>query len=142
MDRETAQALMEGYRAIAGQPLQEGLFSWLFGKSKTPSQVLAEKVNTLFDKFYERENFRNSRRESRLSMEMPAVNPYEILNRLDTLRQQILREIDRSGKAFDKAAKDRDKAYKVRDSYSNKLDDMRGDRDSWRSRYNDAKHQK
>lgn len=142
MDKETAQALIEGYAKIAGKPLQEGLFSWLFGKSKTPSQVLAEKVNALFDKFYERESYRTSRRESRFSMDMPAVNPYEFMNRVDTLRQQVLREIERAGKAFDKAAKERDRAYKVRDSYSSKLDDMRGDRDSWRSRYNDAKHRK
>ena len=63
------------------------------------------------------------------------INPYEIMNRIDTLRQQVLREIERSGKAFDRAVKERDKAYNVRDSYSNKLNDMRGDRDSWRSRY-------
>ena len=33
----------------------------------------------------------------------------------------------------------RDKALKVRDSYSGKLDSMRDDRDSWRSRYNDGR---
>ena len=39
-----------------------------------------------------------------------------------------------------RALKERDQALKVRDSYSGKLDSMRDDRDSWRSRYNDARN--
>lgn len=35
IDSSTEKALIEGYTAISGQPLQEGLLSWLFGKNTT-----------------------------------------------------------------------------------------------------------
>jgi hypothetical protein len=138
---ELEKTLAEGYMAISGRPLQEGLFSWLFGGKKSPSEELIEKINRLFDRFYERERDRSDRRAFGASYGNPGLR-YEDLDRIDSLRQAILREINKLGRQFDKAVKERDKAYEVRDSYSGKLDSMRDDRDSWRSKYNDAKRKK
>jgi hypothetical protein len=95
----------------------------------------------MFDRFYERERDRSERRAFGASYGNPGLR-YEDLDRIDSLRQSILREISKLGRQFDKAVKERDKAYEVRDSYSGKLDSMRDDRDSWRSKYNDAKRKK
>jgi len=132
------KALSEAYEGIAGRPMVEGLFGWLFGSGKSPSQRLEEKVNDIFDRFYEK----NARREDRAATGSYRQAPYDIMRDVDSLRTSILSEIRRAGRQYDKAVRDverankaRDRAYSTRDSYSDKLDYMRGDRDSWRKRY-------
>ena len=133
-------ALTEGYEAIQGCPMTEGLLSWLFGSSKSPSQRLEEKVNDIFDRFYEK----NVRRQERSSYGSGSYRstPYDMMRDVDSMRTSILSEIRRAGRQYDKAGRDvekankaRDKAYSTRDSYSDKLDYMRDDRDNWRHRY-------
>ena len=138
-------ALVEGYEQIFGHPMTEGIFSWLFGSSKSPSQRLEEKANDIFDRFYEK----NSRREDRYmsgSTGSYRSTPYDMMRDVDSMRSSILSEIRRAGKQYDKAVRDvdkankaRDKAYNVRDTYSDKLDYMRDDRDNWRKRYNEKR---
>ena len=139
------KALVEGYESITGTPMTEGIFSWLFGSSKSPSQRLEEKVNDIFDRFYEK----NSRREERSmygSSGSYRSTPYDMMRDVDSMRTSILSEIRKAGRQFDKAVRDverankaRDKAYNTRDSYSDKLDYMRDDRDNWRKRYNEKR---
>lgn len=139
------KTLVEGYESITGTPMTEGIFSWLFGSNKSPSQRLEEKVNDIFDRFYEK----NSRREDRYmsgSTGSYRSTPYDMIRDVDSMRTSILSEIRRAGKQYDKAVRDvgkankaRDKAYNVRDSYSDKLDYMRGDRDNWRQRYHEQR---
>lgn len=139
------KALVEGYEQIFGHPMTEGILSWLFGSSKSPSQRLEERVNDIFDRFYEK----NSRREDRY-MSSPSgsyrSSAYDIMRDVDSMRTSILSEIRRAGKQYDKAVRDvekatkaRDKAYGTRDSYSDKLNYMRDDRDRWRKRYNEKR---
>ena len=139
------KALAEGYENIFGQPMTEGILKWLFGSNKSPSQRLEEKVNDIFDRFYEK----NSRREERSmygSSGSFRSTPYDMMRDVDSMRTSILSEIRKAGRQYDKAARDvekatkaRDKAYGTRDSYSDKLDYMRDDRDRWRKRYNEKR---
>lgn len=146
IDSGIETALTEGYSAIFGHPMTEGLLSWLFGSKKTPAQQLSEKVNDIFEKFYEREGVRRQRLDDRMSTGYsPAL--YQgidraTMDRIDGMRQAILREVTRCGKAFDRAVKDREKAYKTRDSYSDKLDYMRDSRDDYRKRYQEQRRKK
>ena len=139
MDSLTVEKLTEGYSEISGRPLTEGLFSWLFGSRKSPADELADRINAIFDRFYERELDRSERRAFGSGHGYPGLRR-EDLDRIDSIRQSVLREIGKLGKKLDRALKERDQALKVRDSYSGKLDSMRDDRDSWRSRYNDARN--
>ena len=145
IDSSTEKALIEGYTAIPGQPLQEGLFSWLFGKKTTPSQELANKVNSIFEKFYESEGVRQQRFNARMST---SYSPYSqgidraTMDRIDSMRMAILREVSKYGKQLDRAIKDKEKAFKTRDNYSNKLDYMRDSRDDYRQRYQEQRKRK
>lgn len=145
IDSSTEKALIEGYAAISGQPLQEGLLNWLFGKKTTPSQELANKVNSIFEKFYESEGVRQQRFNARMST---SYSPYSqgidraTLDRIDSMRMAILREVSKYGKQLDRAIKDKEKAFKTRDNYSNKLDYMRDSRDDYRQRYQEQRKRK
>ena len=146
MHSKTEKALMEGYSAIAGKPLQEGLWRWLFGKNTTPSQELALKVNSIFERFYESEGVRQQRYNHRMTAGFPQSFQQGLdrvtLDRIDSMRMAILREVTKYGKALDKAVKDKDKAYRTRDSYSDKLDYMRDSRDDYRQRLQDQRRKK
>jgi hypothetical protein len=145
IDSSTEKALIEGYTAISGQPLQEGLLSWLFGTKTTPSQELANKVNSIFEKFYESEGVRQQRFNARMST---SYSPYSqgidrvTMDRIDSMRMAILREVSKYGKQLDRAVKDKEKAFKTRDNYSNKLDYMRDSRDDYRQRYQEQRKRK
>lgn len=143
MDRNTALALSEGYRAIAGKPLVEGIFSWLFGSSKKPSEELADRINKVFDRFYDHEFDRSERNSLRMGGDgySRAANQ-AMLDRFDTVRRSVLSEVAKYGKQLDKACKERDKAYKTRDSYSDKLDYMRDSRDDYRNKFYEQKRKK
>lgn len=139
--QEVEKALVAAYETILGTPMTEGIFSWLFGSSKSPSQRLANEVNDIFDRFYEK----NNKRENRSSGAVQP-SPYEIIRDVESMRSSILSAIRRTGHQYDKAVKDvdratkeRDKAYNIRNSYSDKLDYMRSDRDNWRKRYNEKR---
>ena len=142
IDSSTEKALIEGYAAISGQPLQEGLFSWLFGNKATPSQELANRVNDIFERFYESEGVRRQRFNARMTTSYP---PYSqgidraTMDRIDSMRMAILREVSKYGKQLDRAIKDKEKAFKTRDSYSSKLDYMRDSRDDYRQRYQEQR---
>ena len=147
IDSSTEQALIEGYAAVSGTPLQEGLLNWLFGHKQTPSQELANKVNSIFEKFYESEGIRRQQYNARMTAGY--APSYSIgldratLDRIDGMRMAILREVSRYGKQLDRAIKDKEKAYRTRDSYSDKLDSMRDSRDDYRQRYQEQrKHKK
>jgi hypothetical protein len=146
MDNNTEQALIEGYAAVSGKPLQEGLLSWLFGRKQTPSQELANKVNGIFEKFYESEGVRRQRFNNRMTTGYtPSFSQgldRATMDRIDSMRMAILREITKYGKLFDRAVKDKEKAYKTRDSYSDKLDYMRDSRDDYRQRYQEQRRKK
>ena len=64
------------------------------------------------------------------------------MDRIDSMRMAILREVTKYGKLFDRAVKDKEKAYKTRDSYNDKLDYMRDSRDDYRQRYQEQRRKK
>lgn len=131
MDQNLEKSLAEGYARITGQPLNEGIFSWLFGKRLNPADELFNRVSDLFERFYDREVARDERGYRGTT---GAYNNQAILDRVDTLKNSVLSEIRKFSSKCNKAFKDRDRAYKMRDSYSDKLNYMRDARDDYRSR--------
>ncbi len=131
MDQNLETMLAEGYSRIAGRPLNEGIFSWLFGKKLSPSDELFNRVSDLFERFYDREVARDERTYRGTPGE---YNPQALLDRVDTLKNSVLSEIRKFSSKCDKAFKERDRAYKMRDSYNEKLNYMRDARDDYRSR--------
>lgn len=143
MDMITADALAEGYRTISGKPMVEGFFSWLFGTGKKPSEELADRINKVFDRFYDREFDRNERHAMRMGGDgYSRASSQAMLDRFDSVRRSVLSEVSRYGRQLDKACKDRDRAVRTRDSYSDKLDYMRDSRDDYRNMYNEQKRKK
>ena len=105
-------------------------------------EEIANKVNRIFEKFYESEGVRQQRFNARMST---SYTPYfqgidrATMDRIDSMRMAILREVSNYGKQLDRAIKDKEKAFKTRDSYSSKLDYMRDSRDDYRQRYQEQR---
>lgn len=131
MDQNLETTLAEGYSRIAGMPLNEGIFSWLFGKKLSPSDELFNRVSDLFERFYDREVARDGRTYRGTPGE---YSTQALLDRVDTLKNSVLSEIRRFSSKCDKAFKERDRAFRMRDSYNEKLNYMRDARDDYRSR--------
>jgi len=146
IDESTKSALAEGYSAIAGKPLSEGILDWLFGRKSSPSQELSSRVNRIFERFYESEGVRRQRYNARMTTSsFPSYGQgldRATIDRIDAMRMAILREISGFGRKLDAAVKDKDRAYRTRNSYSDKLDYMRDSRDDYRRRLNEQRRRK
>ena len=146
IDTRTEKALIEGYTAVSGKPLQEGLWNWLFGKKATPSQELANRVNDIFERFYESEGVRRQRYNARMTTSYTPSYSQGLdratMDRIDSMRMAILREVSKYDRQLDRAIKDKEKAFKTRDNYSDKLDYMRDSRDDYRQRYQEQRRRK